>query len=307
LPRPPPLAKLTVRLVTDANARVLALRSGDVDLVYGVPPQAARSLSGPDFNVTTISSGREDYIVVNHRRAPFRDPAVREATALAVDRAALLTIGLNGQGSVASGMFPPDQGVDAVAMQSTDAARAKQVLDAAGWTAGADGVRAKNGQRLSFQLLSAPARTEWTPMAVAIQAQLQALGYDIQIEQVKNIGDQLAQSQDFDAAMYSANMLVTGDPLYIFNQTLAKGGPANYGGYTNPQLETTLNNMRTETDAAKRAALITQAQQIIKADFPNIYILVVPFIAATNSKKVKGYTLHPNDLYIVDNQISVSV
>jgi hypothetical protein len=37
---------------------------------------------------------------------------------------------------------------------------------------------------------------------------------------------------------------------------------------------------------------------------PNIYILVVPFIAA-NSKKVKGFTLHPNDLYIVDNTISL--
>src|SRR5207302_8900507 len=48
---PPPLAKLTIRLVTDANARVLALRSGDLDLVYGVPPQAAKSLAGGDFGV----------------------------------------------------------------------------------------------------------------------------------------------------------------------------------------------------------------------------------------------------------------
>ncbi|MDQ6673790.1 MAG: ABC transporter substrate-binding protein, partial [Chloroflexota bacterium] len=302
---PPPLAKLTVRLVTDANARVLALRSGDIDLVYGVPPQATRSLSGTDLTVTTVASGREDYLVVNHRRLPFSDQAVREATALAVDRTPLLAVGLAGQGAVATGMFPPDQGVENVAMQSSDAARAKQVLDTAGWTAGADGVRAKNGHRLSFQLLSAPARTEWTPMAVAIQAQLQAVGYEVQIEQVKNIGDQLAQNQDFDVAMYSANMLVTGDPLYIFNQTLATGGPANYGGYTNPQLEATLASMRAEADPSKRQALAAQAQESIKADFPNVYLLIVPFIAA-NSKKVKGYTLHPNDLYIVDNQISLA-
>jgi peptide/nickel transport system substrate-binding protein len=301
---PPPLAKLSIRLVTDANARVLALRSGDVDLVYGVPPQAVKSI-GPDFTISTLASGREDYLVVNHRRPPFSDKAVREATSFGVDRAALLTIGLAGQGSVASGMFPSDQGVQNVEMQSSDSARAKQVLDAGGWVAGADGVRVKNDRRLSFQLLSAPARTEWTPMAVAIQAQLQPLGYDVQIEQVKNIGDQLSQSQDFDAAMYSANMLVTGDPLYIFNQTLAQGGPANYGGYTNPQLESTLKSMRAEVDATKRQALAVQAQQIVGSDTPNIYVLVVPFIAA-NSKKVKGYTLHPNDLYIVDNQISLA-
>src|SRR5215472_2255470 len=302
---PPAVSKLSVRLVTDANARVLALRSGDVDLVYGVPPQAAKSVSGGDFSVLTVSSGREDYVVVNHRRLPFSDRAVREATALAVDRSALLTVGLAGQGSVAAGMFPPDQGVDAVAMQTTDPARAKQVLDAAGWQPGSDGVRVKEGQRLSFKLLSAPARTEWTPMAVAIQGQLQPLGYDIQIEQVKNIGDQLSQSQDFDIAMYSANMLVTGDPLYIFNQTLAAGGPANYGGFNNPQLESTLQSMRSEADISKRQALAVQAQQQAAAESPNVYILVVPFIAAT-SKKVKGFTLHPNDLYIVDNQVAVA-
>jgi ABC-type transport system substrate-binding protein len=62
--------------------------------------------------------------------------------------------------------------------------------------------------------------------------------------------------------------------------------------------------MRTEADPTKRQTLAVQAQQIAKADVPNVYILVVPFIAA-NSKKVKGYTLHPNDLYIVDNQISL--
>jgi peptide/nickel transport system substrate-binding protein len=107
---PPPLAKLSVRLVTDANARVLALRSGDVDLVYGVPPQAARSVAGGDFAVSTVSSGREDYAVVNHRRLPFSDPVVREATALAVDRAALLHVGPGGPGRGRVGHVPAGSG-----------------------------------------------------------------------------------------------------------------------------------------------------------------------------------------------------
>jgi peptide/nickel transport system substrate-binding protein len=105
--------------------------------------------------------------------------------------------------------------------------------------------------------------------------------------------------------MYSANMLVTGDPLYIFNQTLVTGGPANYGGYANAELEATLQKVRGQNDPTTRQALSTQAQEIVKTDVPNIYLLVVPFIAAT-SKKVKGYTLHPSDLYVVDNQISVA-
>lgn len=301
---PPPLAKLSVRLVSDANARVLGLRSGDVDFVYGVPPQSARSL-GTEFTVSSIASSREDYIILNLRRPPFNDRVVREATALAVDRTALLTIGLSGQGAVATGLFPAGLGVDSVAMQTFDATRATQLLDEAGWKVGADGVRAKDGRRLAFQLYSAPARTEWTPMAVALQAQLKPLGYEIEIQQVKNIGDQLTQSQDFDAAMYSAGMLVTGDPLYIFNQTLMPSGPSNFGGYASPQLEAALRSARGEIDPAKRQALLRQAQEVVKTDVPNIYLVTVPYITAT-SKKVQGYVLNPQDLYIVDSQLSLA-
>ena len=89
---------------------------------------------------------------------------IREATALAVDRAPLLTIGLAGQGAVATGMFPPDQGVENVPMQSSDPARAKQVLDAAGWTVGSDGVRAKNGQLSFLGLGMQPPTPEWGEM-----------------------------------------------------------------------------------------------------------------------------------------------
>jgi peptide/nickel transport system substrate-binding protein len=105
--------------------------------------------------------------------------------------------------------------------------------------------------------------------------------------------------------MYSANLLVTGDPLYNFNQTLAKSGPANYGAYENADLEKVLGQMRTESDPSKRSDLVTQAQKIIGTDFPDVYLVVIPFIVAT-SKKVTGYTLHPNDLYIIDDKIAVT-
>ena len=68
---PPPLSKLTVRLVTDANARVLALRSGDIDLVYGVPPQGAKSLAGGDFNV--LNKARAARLAAFDMEAFFED------------------------------------------------------------------------------------------------------------------------------------------------------------------------------------------------------------------------------------------
>lgn len=300
----PPIATVTVRKVTDGNARVLALQSGDVDLIDNIPPQAVKQL-GPGFWTVNIPAGREDYVVLNHAQPPFNDPAVCQALALGIDRQALLTIGLAGLGTVATGIFPPDQGVQTVPMQQTDASKAKQVLDQAGYAMGPDGVRAKGSTKLAFTLYTSDVRPEWTPMAEAIQSQLKPLGFSIKLQQVQNVGDLLSQNKSFEAAMYSANSLVTGDPLYFLNQTLIKGGPANYGSYSDPDVEAVVAKLRTETDPAKRQQLVVQAQQAAQADVPNAYLVVIPILAA-GKDNVKGYVPNPNDLYFFDGSIKLA-
>lgn len=298
---PPPYGKITIKDVTDANARVLALQSGDVDLIDSVPPQSMGTL-GSGFWVVNVPAGREDYIVLNHRNAPFNDPKVCLALSYGVDRQQLLTVGPNGVGAVASGIFPDGVGMKTIPMQSTDPAQTKSILDAAGWTTGSDGIRAKGGARLAFTLITAGVRPEWTPMAVAIQQQLKPLGFEVKIQQVQNVGDVLSKDSTFQAAMYSAAATITGDPVYFLNQTLLKGAPANYGAYDNSQINGLIAKMEVEVDAAKRQDLSVQIQQIAKTDVPNIYMVRIPVIAA-GKKSVAGYVPNPNDPYFITNEI----
>lgn len=299
----PPLAKITMKFVSDPNARILALQSGDVDMLYNFPVEAFKTL-GPDVEAVTVPSGRVALINLTVSRPPFTDRAVREAMALGIDRNALNTVGLDGKGTVNTALFPPSAGYEVVPLQSTDVARAKQLLDDAGWKMGADGVRAKDTQRLAFTLLSYPGRAELTPYAVAMQSQLKPLGFDIKVQEVQNIGD-ATKNLNFDAAMKSNNTLPTGAPLYEYNRLLTKAGGDNVGGYSNPKIEDLVGQLRTELDPQKQTDLSKQIQQIVHDDVPMIFLVTTPITAAYKKGKVKGYVPHPNDSYLITPQISV--
>ena len=301
---PPPIARISVKLVPDANTRALALQAGDLDFLYGLPPELLKNF-GNDIETISIPSTRVHSLGFNPNRLPFSDHAVREATALALDRTAMLKIGLDGQGVVATGVFPPDMGQDVVPLQGTDVARAKQLLDDAGWVAGSDGVRAKGGKRLAFTIYSYPGRAELTPIAVVIQSQLKALGYDIQVMQVQNIKD-AAKDANYDALMGSANTLTTGDAFGLYTLVFAKGAVQNYSGYIMPGFDALLEQLRGERDPVKQQAISRQIQELIKSEIPYAFLVVPPLVVAMKKGKVKGYVPHPNDTYAITTAISVT-
>jgi peptide/nickel transport system substrate-binding protein len=299
----PPIARATARLVRDANARALALQSGDADMLLGLPVEMVGGLSA-DFEKPVVVGTRTQYVLFNHTRPPFDDRAVREAFSLGIDRNTLNKVAQDGQGRVLAGIFPPVPGIDAVAVQSTDLNRARQVLDQAGWMPGSDGVRAKDGRRLAVTLYSYPQRADLTPMAVSIQAQLKPLGFDIRIEQTQDITKTL-QGGDFEAAMYSFNVLATADPLYGLGNELGTGGGQNFGKYANAQIDQILTRMRDELDPGRRNALSREAQELTRADVPNAYLVAPPLIYAYRKGKVRNFTPHPIDIYLLDGKVAV--
>ena len=301
----PPIAKITVRNVADANTRALALQSGDVNALYGLPPEAIKTFGG-DIEAVAIPSGRVHFLTFNVNRPPFSDRVVREATTLALDRAALNTVTLDGKGAAATGMFPQGIGFDVVPLQGTDVNRAKQLLDDAGWKTGPDGVRVKDGKRLSFTILSYPGRVEITQLGVAVQGQLKPLGYDIpQVQEVMGI-EGVTKMGNWDLAMYSSDMFGTGDPLYGFNRVLAKGGGNNLANYTNPQIEGLLDQLRTMIDPKERGAISRQVQEVVKADVPMAFLVSPPVVTAFRKGLVKGYTPNPSDQFFITSSLSLT-
>jgi peptide/nickel transport system substrate-binding protein len=86
---------------------------------------------------------------------------------------------------------------------------------------------------------------------------------------------------------------------------LATRGQFNYGKYSNPQVDTLLAQMQGEIDPVKRQALSKQIQEVIKTDVPALYLVASPLAYAYKKGKVKNLTVHPNDVYLIDNKLAV--
>lgn len=186
--------RMTFRFIPDAQTRILALRSGELDLIIDVPRDAADGLEGaPDIEVVRSRVGAYNALSFNIAGiAPYdlpQDPAVRLAVALATDRSAVLERVWAGNAEESTTWVPPSVlGSQAATVEgvSHDPGRAREVLEQAGWTPGPDGIRLRDGRRLSLaHVVSGPGDSDPRDSVAAaelIQSQLKDVGVETTIE-----------------------------------------------------------------------------------------------------------------------------
>ncbi len=287
---------IDAKIVPDANTRALALQSGDADFAWQLPVEQVDQLKS-QFTIVDVPSFRVSIALLNVQKPPFDDLAARKAFALGIDRDALVKGVLLGAGIPLHGTFPPGFGVDVVETQTLDVNQAKQLLDQAGWQMGSDGVRVKNGNRLSFTALTYPGRPELKPLSIAIQSQLKPLGFEVKPQEVQSI-TAATKSGDFGAAFATANTLLTADPQYFYDFAYVTGGGFNLGKYSSAKLDGLVLQLRGEIDPAKRADLSKQIQTVLGQDVPAVYMVTKTFKAGY-VKKFSGFQPQPDDAYLV--------
>jgi peptide/nickel transport system substrate-binding protein len=153
-----------------------ALQVSDVDAVNAIPGVKAYVRAG-----TTI-----EHIDINLDNPILADKNVRHAIAFALDRNDLVNRVLAGQSAPADSIIPPISQFfnPDTPKYSYDPAQAKQILDAAGWTPGSDGIRVNSaGQRLSFRYQSTTNAIRKTTMPL-VKDQLAAVGIEVNIDQI---------------------------------------------------------------------------------------------------------------------------
>jgi len=221
----PALSRITFRFMPDPTTRLLALQAGEADLVYEVAREAAQELTGGgDLGLVTSEVGAYEALYVQiHGQAPYdlgRDLAIREALAAAIDKEAIVTGVWQGNADPSTTMIPPailGGAGDGIQGVPYDPERARRVLDAAGWVAGGDGVREKEGRRLELTMVVGfPTAESHGPMPEFVQAQLQEVGIELAIVQTPDTAayeDRLAAGEgDLWAEAGSQN---DGNPCFL--------------------------------------------------------------------------------------------
>jgi peptide/nickel transport system substrate-binding protein len=182
---------------------------------------------------------------------------------------------------------------------SGDIAAANKILDDAGWVKGSDGVRAKNGVKLSFRLGTTSGNQARELAEQIIQEQMKQIGVEFTIKNSPDILDVNMSAYDFDTLMFAW----VGSPDPFSNNVIwlsaaspkpctmanAKKGNCDYSGlnYTkvsDPTVDTLLNATDRETDPTTRAGLFNQAD----AQLANNDVTVIPLFQKPTQLGYKG-------------------
>ena len=181
---PAKIKKITVREIPEDSTAFLELQTGGVDLLYTVPVDfLPRMKAEKSVKVMTIPGTEIVYMPMNTQSAPLTDLHVRAAVAYAVDQKSIWQSLYGGVGAPANGFLISgllEAKVDPKFAISYDPERSKKLLDEAGWKAGPDGIRMKDGAKLQLKLWTSNG-TEFKRLVEVIQAQLKAVGIGAEI------------------------------------------------------------------------------------------------------------------------------
>ncbi|MBN8892787.1 MAG: peptide ABC transporter substrate-binding protein [Rhodospirillales bacterium 70-18] len=268
--------RVIIKIIPENASRVAALLSGDVDIINELPAHDIRTVeANPNTRVAAVNGTRTFFVALNNNRPPFNDVRVRQAANHALNRKLIIDKLLNGRAVALNGVMSPAAfGFNAKLPEyAYDVKQARALLAAAGHPNGidvtldADGPQKDTAEAIASLLTQAGIRTK---VAVGEGSQVRAKWAN----GGKREGDMWITSWGNGSL----------DPTDIFEPTLMTGGRGNSAGYSSKQVDTLLAEGGRETDTAKRAAFYEQAQSIVHADAPWIFLWLPQDLYGTSAK-----------------------
>jgi peptide/nickel transport system substrate-binding protein len=333
-PNKPFFKEVQIKGGGDATSAARAVfQTGDVDYAWNlqVEAQVLNQLSqGGKATLVTAASPNIERLLLNFadpnideggaRAEPdtkhpfFSDINVRKAFAMAVDRKSIGDQLYGPAGQAACNMItsPADLVSPNTASMDVckyDIAAANQLLDQAGWTKGSDGIRAKNGVRMHvvYQTTVNPLRQKeqdivkqgWTQLGVEVELK----SVDAAVFFSSDAGNPDTASHFYTDVEMFTNGAATPDmtqyvALWSTDQIASKANQwhgSNYHRWSNADYDAIYNQLKVETDPAKRKDLIIKANDLLVSQ-----VVVIPLVARTQptdgiSKAIQGEIPNPWD------------
>jgi peptide/nickel transport system substrate-binding protein len=283
------LDSIVFRYLTESTAQPAALQNNEVDMMYGQPQldQVKIVKAIPDVT-STISFGLQyEHLDFNTKNPQLADVAVRKAfaTGLNIQQIVDRTVKqFSDKATVLGNRFymngQPEYQDHRGSYGNGDTAAAEKLLTDAGYTKGADGIFAKGGKRLSFDISTTQGNKLRETQEELVQAQAKEFGFEIKIKNADAdvlFGEWLPQGQ-FDIS----NFAWVGTPFAVSsNDPIFRTGSAqNYGKYSNPKLDQLMTQAISDLDPKKSAELANQADQILWDDMATLPLYQKPQLLA---------------------------
>ena len=291
----PHLDAVGMTVYQNPDAMVSAFKAGEIDAMDKVPVTLVEQVKAmPDVQV--VEGLVPDVVNIGFNSNPKKtthrellDPQVKQAMAHAVNREKIIATVYNGYAEPAASILTPIAGdyLDkTITPETYDLALANTMLDDAGYTKGADGIRVTpDGERMSYDVL----------LPTDIQGQQRK--FEIVQSDWKNIGIEVTGKPMDGSAAWDEMMAPDGkylnfdihmwswlgyiDPDFMLTTVMCdQYGNWSDTGYCNPEYDALYAKQAAEMDPVKRQAIVHEMQQILYRDHPYIFIAQSEFIRA---------------------------
>ncbi len=295
----PQVDQVVWKVVPEANTLMAAMQAKQADLTYYPPLFSIDTMKRvPGLTVQQQPDYIYDVFFAFRVNKPVSDdPAIRRAANMAINRDAIVKAVYFGHGTpLRSLLSPAVLDYDAKAAELLphyDPAGAAKVLDEAGWKPGADGIRAKDGQRASFIVYGL--RDDQNPrISEAMQADLRKVGLDMQVQLWDaTVGWGKLATQEFDSFMMSYPYGTATEAMNLYFKSTQAPTP-NRMNWKDARTDQLLEAAATAVDPAKRTEANAELQrQLTEA---NVWIpIATRQLWLVSSDRVGG--ARPHGLY----------
>lgn len=277
--------------IPDAAVRLANLRAGQLDLIERVAASDLPTIaSDARFKIARTTEIGYQGITINVGKSaqaksnPLgRDPRVREAFELSLDRQGIVQVAMDGEAQVGNQWVSPNNPFYAknVPIPKRNVEKARALLKAAG------------EEHPSFTLLT-PTTSDAQKIAQVVQAMAKDAGFDVKILAAEFATSlNMADTGQFDAYVLAWSGRADPDGnLYSFDVCKQ---PLNYAGYCNPEVDSLINESRATRDPAQRQKVFDAVAQHVLSDRPIIYLFHRHWLWAYSSK-LSGFRTFPDGL-----------
>lgn len=262
--------------VPEPSVRSIALETGDAH--YATWPLLVEDSlrlrdSGEGFTVFDTPANSVKHFPLNNDHPILGDKMVRKAMMHALDRQRIIDDLWNGAATVADSNLTPAAPYHKAGLPTYeyDPDKAAAMLEEAGWVMGDDGIREKDGEKLSFTCTTITGDQARRPIAELAQQLFKEVGIDMQLEEapVASILESMRQG-DMDCSLFNWTYGSAIDP--DASSTLRSDGANNFSQFKNERIDELLDMGLRETDPEARRAYYDEIQEIIVEEVPFLYL-----------------------------------
>ena len=301
----PYLERFIVKYIPDLNVLYTQFKSGDIDVVglqWITPDHYEEAKALEDKDILLLPRGTVESVTFNMEKPQFKDLAVRQALYFALDKQTIIDALYYGLPKPTESYVPqqsfyfnPD-----LPKHEFNTDKAKELLDGAGWVPGDDGIRAKDGVRLSFSNSTTAGNHIREQVQQFMQQSFAEIGVEMTISNLPPAvmwGDYWMLSK-FDSVVVGLDFLTGPDPdtsdYFLSTSIGAKGGAGqNNWQYVSPEVDALLATGGKAFVPEERKAAYLKQQEVIRHDLP--FLPMFQYVSVGGFKKgVEGYVPNVN-------------